>query len=74
MGTILAVRSAIVPAKVLDSQRKHKVDEVAALENPPGSESGLDLLAWEVGELRGFLERYVLSTAASTWRAGTSGS
>jgi hypothetical protein len=62
-GTILAVRSAIIAAKVLDSQRRRKVGEVATLENPPGSETGPDLPSWELAELQEFLKQYEAQVA-----------
>ena len=55
----------------MDSQREHKVGEVATLENLLGSESGPDLRAWELGELREFFKKE--STAASTWKASSGG-
>ena len=57
-GTVLAVRATIVAAKTLDQQRTRKVGEVATLENPPGSESGPDVPAWELPEVKQFLEKY----------------
>ena len=57
-GTILAVRSTILAAKTLDRQRAKRVGEVATLENPPGSDNGPDVPAWELPELKQFLEKY----------------
>ena len=57
-GTVLAVRSTILGAEVLDHHRKRKVGEYATLENPPGSENGPDLPAWELPEIAEFLLKY----------------
>ena len=57
-GTVLAVRSTIVASKVLDKHRVRKVGEVATLENPPGTEEGPDIPAWELPEVKRFLEQY----------------
>ena len=57
-GTVLAVRSSLLSAKLLDSQRRRRMGEVATLENPPGSETGPDLPAWELAELQEFLTKY----------------
>ena len=56
LGTVLAVRSTILAGKILDSQRAHKVGEVATWENPPGRETGPDIPSWELAELKEFLE------------------
>jgi len=44
------VRSNLLLAELLDSQRRRKMGEVAMLENPLGSETGTDLLACELAE------------------------
>ena len=62
-GTVLAVRSTIISAEVLESQRRCKVGECATLENPPGSESGPDLPAWELPEVAEFMRKYKCVTA-----------
>ena len=62
-GTVLAVRSTIIAAEVLDCQRRKKLGEVATLENPPGSESGVDLPAWLLPEVRSFMQKYQTTSA-----------
>ena len=57
-GTVLAVRSTVLGARVLDNHRKRKVGEVATLENPPGSEAGQDCPAWLLPEIANFLKEY----------------
>ena len=57
-GTVLAVRSSILAAVVLDNQRKKKLGECATLENPPGSSDGPDLPAWELPEVATFMDKY----------------
>lgn len=44
------MRSNLLLAELLDSQRRRKMGEVAMLENPLGSETGTDLLACELAE------------------------
>ena len=57
-GTVLAVRSSILAAEVLDNQRKQRLGECATLENPPGSSNGPDLPAWELPEVAEFMDKF----------------
>ena len=56
LGAVLAVRPTMLAGKILDSQRAHKVGEVATLESPPGRETGPDIPSWELAELKEFLK------------------
>ena len=62
-GAVLAVRSTIIGAEVLDCQRRKKLGEVATLENPPGSESGVDLPAWLLPEVKAFMQKCQTTSA-----------
>lgn len=62
-GTVLAVRSGLVVAEVVMAQRKRAVPNVGTLENPPGSETKEEGPAWELPELKDFVERLKATTA-----------
>ena len=62
-GTVLAVRAATLVKTVLDSQRSRRTPQVGTLENPPGSETKAEGPAWELPELREFLQGYKAVTA-----------
>ena len=62
-GTVLAVRSTMVVAEIVTSQRKRAVPTVGTLENPPGSDTKEEGPAWELPELKEFEEKLNATTA-----------
>lgn len=62
-GTVLAVRSGLVIAEGVMAQRKRAVPTVGTLENPSGSETREEGPAWELPELKDFVERLEAATA-----------
>ena len=57
-GTIMCVRSLNITAEVIQAQRRRGVPEAAALENPPGSETGFEGPSWELPESKQFHEQF----------------
>ena len=59
----MAVRSALVIAEIVTEQRKRAVPTVGTLENPPGSETKEEGPAWELPELKEFINKLKAVTA-----------
>ena len=62
-GTVLAVRGSNIIGAILDSQRNRKVPRCGTLENPPGSKSQEEGPAWQVPEIKKFLETFNATVA-----------
>ena len=58
VGTLLATRSVEIIGAILKSQRKRKVPPTGTLENPPGTETREEGPAWELPELKAFMEAF----------------
>ena len=57
-GALLATRSVEVIGAILKSQRKRKAPQSGTLENPPGTETREEGPAWELPEIKAFLEAF----------------
>eukprot|EP00435_Cladocopium_sp_Y103_P014598 s616_g3.t1 len=62
-GSMLAIRSTVIAAEQIQSQRRRRVPEVATLENPPGSEAQVEGPAWALPELIDFIRRFECTLA-----------
>ena len=58
VGTLLASRSVEVIGAILKSQRKRRVPQAGTLENPPGSSTREEGPAWELPEIKAFLDAF----------------
>ena len=58
MGTLLASRSVEIVGAVLKDQRKRRVPQAGTLENPPGSDTKEEGPAWELPEIKTFMEMF----------------
>ena len=56
VGTLLASRSVEIIGIILKDQRKRRVPQAGTLENPPGSDTKEEGPAWELPEVKTFME------------------
>ena len=56
VGTLLASRSVVVIGAILKSQRLRQVPQAGTLENPPGSSTREEGPAWELPEIKAFMD------------------
>ena len=55
-GTLLASRSVEIIGAILKDQQKRRVPEAGTLENPPGSDTKEEGPAWELPEIKTFMD------------------
>ena len=63
VGTLLASRSVEVIGAILKGQRLRKVPQAGTLENPPGSNTREEGPAWELPEIKAFLDAFECQVA-----------